>query len=198
MHQMLPDITTLGPFKRFVLWTQGCRRRCPGCVSPDSRPLDGGREIPVEEIARKILQHDQEGITVSGGEPFLQARALCDLIDRLRGERDTGVILYTGYTLEELSAADAPDGAAELLDRIDLLIDGPYVRELNDDASLRGSSNQRVLPLTGRYRDYLSLYGVSGGRETELRVLPDGFFIAGIPSKAVAAANRLGTDEKQE
>ena len=195
---MLPDITTLGPFKRFVIWTQGCRRRCPGCISPDSRPLDGGREIPIEEIARKILQHDQEGITISGGEPFLQATALCSLIDRLRGEKDTGVILYTGYTLEELRSPEAPECSAELLERIDLLIDGPYIRELNDDASLRGSSNQRVLPLTDRYQCFLPLYGVPRGRETEVRVLPDGFFIAGIPSKAAAAANGLGQDDYQK
>ncbi len=198
VYQMLPGVKTLGPFERFALWTQGCNRRCPGCISPKSRPFYGGKERLVEEIAKEILKYDHEGITISGGEPFLQASALCTLIDLLRSAKDIGVILYTGYTLEELHSSKAPEKSEELLKRIDLLIDGPYISELNDDNSLRGSSNQQIYPLTVRYKDYLSLYGIPNGRKTELRVLPDGFFIVGIPTKTVALANHLGYYDNQE
>lgn len=187
IHQLLPNVTTLGPYKRYAIWIQGCGRQCPGCIAPDAQDPDGGRSMKVENLVKKILRYpDHEGLTISGGEPFLQAPALCRVIDSIQEERDYGVIIYTGYTLEELQGDDAPEGAADLLKRTDLLIDGPYIRELNDDASLRGSSNQRILPLTERYRDQLAIYGVPGERTTDIRWTEDGFFISGVPSKATA------------
>lgn len=196
VHQMLPRIKTLGPFSRFALWTQGCMKRCPGCVSPDSRPLDGGREVPVEDIAQRIhKEQEHEGITISGGEPFLQAAALCRLIDLIRQEKDYGVILYTGYVYEELKGADAPADAEELLKRIDLMIDGPYIRELNDNGSLRGSSNQRLIWLTDRYKEYANLYGAPESRNIEIRWTGEEFFIAGIPSKQTVRLQWPGRDD---
>ena len=187
IHQLLPNITTLGPYTRYAIWVQGCCRQCPGCIAPDAQDPDGGRTMKVDDLVRKILRYsDHEGLTISGGEPFLQAPALCLVIDRIREERDCGVIIYTGFTLEELQGDQAPEGALELLKRTDLLIDGPYIRELNDDASLRGSSNQRIIPLTDRYKDQLNMYGVPGERKTDVRWTEDGFFISGVPSKATA------------
>lgn len=156
-------VTTLGPGSRFCLWVQGCRQRCPGCISPMSRAEDGGQLIPVSALAVEIALSGMDGLTVSGGEPFLQAEALADLIDRIRARRDMGVIVYTGYTIEHLR--QQPE-ARSLLERIDLLIDGPYIQALDDGRSLRGSSNQRVICLTERYRDALDLYG-RDGRETQ-------------------------------
>ena len=75
-----------------------------------------------------------------------------------------GVIVYTGFTYEEL--LQMPQ-AQELLEQTDLLIDGPYIRELDDGLSLRGSSNQRVIPLTERYREALAYYGTRP-REQEI------------------------------
>lgn len=197
VHQMLSRITVLGPFERFALWTQGCMRRCPGCISPQAQAMQGGTEHTISDILRLIQKHpEQEGMTISGGEPFVQAPALCALIDAVRRERDFGVILYTGYTLEQLQDSDAPEGARALLSRLDLLIDGPYICALNDDGGLRGSSNQRALPLTQRYRAFLSLYGASDGRETQVRWTPDGFFVAGIPCRLVSQIQKMGTGDE--
>ncbi len=198
IHQILPGITVLGPYERFVIWTQGCARRCPGCMSPDSRPFDGGSEVSVEEVFSRVMCYPEcEGLTISGGEPFLQALPLCGLIDRLREKRDLGVILYTGYTIEELSGPGAPEGAGELLKRIDLLIDGPYIRELNDDCSLRGSSNQRVIPMTERYLGQLSMYGAAGVRPTQLSWTPGGFFLVGVPKREALGYYGLGSAESE-
>ncbi len=179
LYQMVPRIRSLGPFLRLGVWTQGCLKRCPGCVSPESRPLEGGRVVPVDAAVSLALKYpEQEGITVSGGEPFLQAEALCLMIDRIRARRDMGVILYTGYTLEELQGMGG--AAEELLGRLDLMIDGPYERERDDGGALRGYSNQRALALTDRYRDHLADYGAPG-RQTELRYTESGFALIGIP-----------------
>lgn len=156
VHMREPAVRTLGPGVRYALWVQGCPRRCPGCVAPEAQALDGGTALETGALAWEILLSGAEGLTISGGEPFLQAEALAELIRTVRRKRDLGVIVYTGYRYEELLADPA---ARALLEETDLLIDGPYVKELDDGKSLRGSSNQRVIPLTERYRGELSLYG---------------------------------------
>lgn len=156
VHMREPAVHTLGPGVRYALWVQGCPRRCPGCVAPEAQALDGGTALETGALAWEILLSGSEGLTISGGEPFLQAEALAELIRTVRRKRDLGVIVYTGYRYEELLADPA---ARALLEETDLLIDGPYVKELDDGKSLRGSSNQRVIPLTERYRGELSLYG---------------------------------------
>ncbi len=173
------NIKTLGPGNRYGLWVQGCNRRCPGCVAEKSQDLNGGTLIDVGGLAWEIICTDIEGLTISGGEPFLQAKALAELVTLIREKKDIGVIVYTGYLLEELK--DVPD-AEFFLEQIDLLIDGPYIKELDDGKSLRGSSNQRVHTLTDRYKDYLHLYGTED-RKTEVFKHGDFINIVGIPNR---------------
>ena len=110
--------------------------------------------VDVAELAEDILAQPQiEGITISGGEPFLQAKALAELVRLLRSQRDLGVIVFTGYYLQELRELD-DEYICDLLDCADLLIDGPLLDEKNDSSGLRGSANQTMCYLTDRYRDY--------------------------------------------
>lgn len=176
-------VTTLGPGRRFVVWTQGCPRRCAGCIAPETQLMDGGRVMSVKALAERALRSGDAGITLSGGEPFLQCEPLRALLDAVRAARDVGVIAYTGYTLEELRDMRAPAVDA-LLDRIDVLIDGPYVEALNDDLGLRGSSNQRCLFLTDRYRDAMSAFGRPNARATEYRVWDERFLVIGVPTRS--------------
>ena len=138
MYDRQDDVTSLGPGVRYTVWVQGCHKRCPGCISPQSRDLNGGYEMDVNVLAQEIIDSGRDGLTVSGGEPFLQATALAELIRLIRVQRDIGVIIYTGYTYETLR--DSGDsGRTELLECCDLLIDGEYIEQLNDGKSLRGS-----------------------------------------------------------
>lgn len=173
------SIQTLGPGNRYGIWVQGCNRRCSGCVAEQSQPLNGGTLVDVGGLAWEIICSDVEGLTISGGEPFLQADALTELITLIRAKKDIGVIVYTGYLREELK--NVPGGDS-FLQQIDLLIDGPYKRELDDGKSLRGSSNQRVIALTDRYQDYLHMYGTEG-RKTEVFKHGDTINIVGIPNR---------------
>lgn len=172
-------ITTLGPGNRFGIWVQGCNRNCEGCVAQASKDPSGGRHINIGALAWEIVNADVEGVTISGGEPFLQAKALSELIRKVRKIKDIGVIIYTGYLIEEL---DGVDGAQELLKLTDLLIDGPYIKELDDGKSLRGSSNQRVIPLTDRYMNNLDLYGTAE-RKTETFIHSNKINFVGIPNR---------------
>lgn len=154
-----PAVNVLGPGVRYVLWVQGCHRRCPGCVAKNSYNMEEGTRISAGALAMEIALSKAEGLTISGGEPFLQAEALADMIAKIKKLKDMGVIIYTGYTYEKLQEMPT---ARRLLEMTDLLIDGEYIAELDDGKSLRGSSNQRVIPLTNRYKQQLSEYGAEG------------------------------------
>jgi anaerobic ribonucleoside-triphosphate reductase activating protein len=97
-----------------------------------------------EEAARA---RPWDGVTLSGGEPFLQGGALSEFLDALRrlvGAFST--IAFTGYRFGELQRRGG--SAAALLDRVDLLVDGPYREARSSQLPLRGSANQRLIALT--------------------------------------------------
>jgi anaerobic ribonucleoside-triphosphate reductase activating protein len=188
LHRMISHTKALGPGTRAVLWFQGCEKRCPGCMSEESRDPALGRRVPVDVLyARVASLRDIEGITVSGGEPFLQAGGLCALLRKLRENTKLGVILYTGYYLEELRAARAPEIDEILSGLADIVIDGPYVDALNDGKALRGSANQSVHFLTDRYVETKALFD-ENKRDIEMRVSPDEVFFIGVPDKDAFAA----------
>lgn len=156
-----------------MLWVQGCPFRCPGCVAPETLPLDGGDLASVSELAQELVQIPEiEGITFSGGEPMLQAAALCSLIDRVRATSDLSWMSYTGFTLEQLRQRGSPAQRA-LLQRLDILVDGLYVRSRATDLKWRGSDNQRVHLLSDRYRHLAPTLNQRGHR-IEFEIDSDG------------------------
>lgn len=141
-----------GPGLRLVIFTQGCRRACAGCHNPGTHSPNGGALYRLEDLLERYLENPLlDGVTFSGGEPFLQAYPLA-LLAKMIHARGGSVITYTGYTFEEL-ARESLEGAAMLLEETDLLIDGPYIEELASlDLDYRGSSNQRLLDREARAR----------------------------------------------
>ena len=176
----------LGPGLRYGIWTQGCPFRCVGCATPESRPFTNDKEIRTDVLAKDILvRPDIKGITISGGEPFLQALELSNLLSMVLKERPKlTVIVYTGYQIEDLTW----DAARGLLSHTDLLIDGPFRPEFNDGLGLRGSSNQKLHFLTPRllpWKDELE----SGKRKIEYHIENDGIKALGIPSTRMIINN---------
>lgn len=178
----------LGPGDRAVLWVFGCCFDCPGCIAYNFKHGKFS-EASAEELAEWFLETGRDGITLSGGEPMLQAAALSEMISRIRSRRDAGVIVYTGFRYEELLERAAEDrGIHDLLEQTDILIDGPYMDELNHNEPYRGSSNQRILPLTDRYRDETEkYYRRTEGRRVEVRISGDKTLMIGVPSRDQAA-----------
>lgn len=180
------DVRVLGPGKRFVIWLQGCEAECPGCVAPEFRPFDGGKLISVDLLAEKITAAEGiEGITISGGEPFLQADKLCLLLEKVKNIcPDISVIIYSGFTYEQLKAAEDECVKRLLGCYIDVLIDGRYIEELNDDIGLRGSSNQRIIFITEKYQDHDNFLSE---RSRQGRFITEGnggrLYMIGVPSK---------------
>ena len=148
IFELCNGVRTLGTGLRYVIWVQGCLRNCNGCISPEGRPLKENILVNIDNLAQTIIEDKTvEGITVSGGEPLLQASKLVVLLKNIKSKRnDINVIIYTGFKIEDLTWKEAK----ELLELTDLLIDGEYMEELNDNKGIRGSSNQRFHYLTDK------------------------------------------------
>ncbi|MFC4682958.1 anaerobic ribonucleoside-triphosphate reductase activating protein [Exiguobacterium sp. s149] len=133
-----------GPGIRTVIFTAGCPHRCPGCHNPESWNPRGGEDVPVEDLLTRIEQSGWDGVTVSGGEPFLQPEALSRLVDGCKALQKN-VWVYTGYTFEQLQGMD-DEYVTSVLDRADVLVDGRFEQPLMDRSlRFRGSSNQRII-----------------------------------------------------
>lgn len=177
---------TLGPGKRTVIWVRGCARRCPGCIATPILDAAPGPQLSHQTVVERVLAHGDDGLTVSGGEPFEQVAALTQLAlaAQLRG---LSVMVYTGYLLGELQQ-DVVDGSAAALAHIDLLVDGPYEQALRADLLWRGSRNQQLHFLTARHAGLKDRVG-DPGAGLELRVSPEsGLFWAGVPPIKFPAA----------
>lgn len=176
----------LGPGLRYVIWTQGCPFHCAECATPESRPITNDKEVSIATLAKDIQDRPSiKGITISGGEPFLQAAGLANLLTLVLKERpELTVIVYTGYQIDDLTWAESK----KLLAHTDLLIDGPYRPELNDNQGLRGSSNQKLHFLTPRllpWKDELE----NGKRKVEYHIQSNRIKAFGIPSQKMIINN---------
>ena len=136
-----------GPGLRYVLFTQGCPHRCPGCHNPQTHDFEGGYVVDTDGLLEEMRQDPLlKGVTFSGGEPFCQPAPLAELARKIH-ESGLDVTVYTGYTYEQLLEQHNPDTDA-LLQQADVLIDGRYEQDKRDlTLHFRGSSNQRVIDL---------------------------------------------------
>ena len=132
-------VDQLGPGKRLVLWTQGCPFNCRNCSTPDGIPRKGGKIIDTSTIIQKYCAYKIDGITLTGGEPMLQAEGLLKLIS-LYSETypEKNVICFTGFTKDELKTPTQKD----LAHKVDLLILNRYEEEYATSDGLAGSTNQ--------------------------------------------------------
>ena len=136
-----------GPGLRLTVFFQGCPYRCPGCHNPQTHDREGGREADTAEILALMEKNPLlDGLTLSGGEPFLQPQAALELALAAKA-RGLNVWIYSGATYEELK--DAQDKATDaLLEACDVLVDGPFILARRSlDLRFRGSRNQRLIDL---------------------------------------------------
>ncbi len=182
----------LGPGLRAVVWVQGCFFRCPGCIAPDWIPLRPARLVKVEALVEELLANPAlTGLTFSGGEPMLQAAGLARLARLARARRELNIICFTGFTLSLLKHTPPGPGVDELLEQVDVLIDGPYIEQLNDNRGLRGSSNQQIYYLTDRLRG-VDLQG--SPRAAEVKIEDGAAVLIGVPPKGLGEAFNQAAD----
>ena len=133
-----------GPGIRFVIFTQGCDFHCEGCHNPHTWSHTGGTLVDIDSLYKTIKSNPLiKGITISGGEPFLQSAALIPLIKRLR-KSGYEIAVYTGYSFEQLLTEGGT--STEMVKLVDIIIDGKFL--LNEKSLLlkfKGSKNQRII-----------------------------------------------------
>ncbi len=131
-----------GPGFRTSIYCAGCNHQCPNCHNPQSWDFGGGREMSTEDIMKIILADPFANVTFSGGDPMYQAAGFAELAREIHKRTNKDIWCFTGFTYESLIHEDQ----RELLDQIDVLVDGPFIQRLHDpDLLFRGSSNQRLI-----------------------------------------------------
>lgn len=140
---IVSSTTTDGPGLRTALYLQGCNIHCPGCHNSALWDINEGEFLDIEEIWEHLKESD-ENISILGGEPLMQYSGLTALCQYIKEHSDKSIWLWSGYSLSHIQ-----QHYPEILKWVDVLVDGPFVIELVDpDLRFRGSSNQRIIPIS--------------------------------------------------
>lgn len=127
---------------RTSIYFAGCKHRCKGCHNPQSWDFNAGVDMSIDEIFEDIKKNNFN-VTYSGGDPLYQN--LDDLVDLSKKIHSLGldIWLYTGFTFEELLNDSK---YKDILENVDVIVDGPFIEEQRDiNILFRGSRNQRIL-----------------------------------------------------
>ena len=135
-----------GPGIRTTFFHTGCDRNCPNCFNTDYMDFNHGKKWDSDaekEVIFYLKLKEVEGLTVLGGEPFENPLGLLEALRNIRKEIDKSIWVYTGFVFEDLMNIKI---AREILEEIDVLVDGEFIEALKDlKLKFRGSSNQRII-----------------------------------------------------
>jgi anaerobic ribonucleoside-triphosphate reductase activating protein len=143
-------VSALGPGHRLVIWTAGCPLDCSKCITPELQALDSGKCIDVDILFEHIKSIDCvfDGITITGGEPFIQSASIELLCKQLKKQFPKwDLIIFSGYYLPHWQQHKTSDS---LLKIVDILIAGPYEADKPSQRPLIASSNQSLICLSDK------------------------------------------------
>jgi len=146
---IIPESIVDGDGIRASIYVQGCPHRCEGCHNSHTHEFGGGELVSLADIIKQVYPNPLlAGLTFSGGEPFSQPKQLAVLADWAKAN-GLNIWCYSGYTHEELlDLAKTDEAIANLLSKIDTLVDGKFIENQKDlTLRFRGSSNQRIIKL---------------------------------------------------
>ena len=137
-----------------TFFTQGCPHRCEGCHNPETWDFNGGEEFTpqvLEDIYEALGANKIErNFCIMGGEPLCQENLFLTLLVLTQVKArfpKTKVYLWTGYYYEDL-IHNTDSHLKQILNMVDVLIDGPYDKTFRDvTLKMRGSSNQSIINL---------------------------------------------------
>lgn len=165
-----------GPGLRFVLWTQGCSKGCKNCFNPLTWSNEKNKIFTNDNLLELIKNfEDIDGITITGGDPFEQEYELLELLFSLRSFNfKKGIIVYTGFTIDEINENPI---RRKCLDYLDILIDGRYEEENKISSGLKGSSNQNVFYFSDKVKEE----EINIDQEIEIGFSENTVFLTGFP-----------------
>ncbi|SHT40002.1 Pyruvate formate-lyase 1-activating enzyme [Mycobacteroides abscessus subsp. abscessus] len=141
------DSISNGEGWRAVLFVSGCPHHCRGCHNPESWDKDNGEPYVEDDIYNQMMDNPfLDGLTLSGGEPFLYCQELFSLVKRVKA-KGLNIWSYTCFTFEELlhwSKRNAD--VQQFLQEVDVLVDGKFlIEKMVPKKRFHGSSNQRII-----------------------------------------------------
>ncbi len=194
IERIISGITTLGPGERLCIWVNGCKKNCVECVSPRLKEFNSNNDQDVIALLNQFDLSSIDGVTISGGEPFEQVHDLWLLVEHIRKIGIEDILIYTGYTISELLNKN-DSKIYKILSNIAVLIDGPYIHELNNDENnLLGSSNQKVIYLNAQY---IPIYENYRSKQRSIQEITAGNILigVGIPTKEYVTNFNKNTPE---
>lgn len=166
--RMLFPVKNLGPGERLGIWVSGCLKNCNGCANPELHARESGQDISIDMLEKLIetLPGTPSALTVTGGEPFEQAEELAELCEWFTHKYGDDILVYTGYTMEQLQSYQNSEINA-VLNSIAALVDGEYIEQFNTGNKIKGSDNQRLFVLRKKYsKEYCALDAICGDQRT--------------------------------
>lgn len=140
---IIEDTMVDGPGLRTSVYCAGCPNACPGCHNPQTWDINVGHPMSTDDIMQVIMADPFANVTFSGGDPMYQAEGFTELARAIHSASSKTIWCFTGYTFEKLMRMPKQ---RELLQEIDVLVDGPFVQaERDPDLYFRGSRNQRLI-----------------------------------------------------
>lgn len=134
---------------RCSLYVSGCLFQCEGCYNRIIQNFNYGY-VYSDQLQQQILQDLQadycQGLTLLGGEPFLNTEILLKLCRAVRQKfgQSKDIWAWSGYTWEEL--LEETQDKQQLLSYVDVLVDGRFIlSKCHGSLRFRGSSNQRII-----------------------------------------------------
>lgn len=176
-----------GPGLRFVIWVQGCLKRCKGCCNADLLRIEPATLVTSGEVIQLLRQAAEkvrlEGVTFLGGEPMLQADGLADIAEAAR-DLGLSVMIFTGYNREEITEIRFK-GCNRLLNATDLLIDGEFEQDnIETKRNWVGSTNQRFHYLSDFYTSEIETRKLSVTNEWRISLQGD-IVVNGLPFRII-------------
>lgn len=161
IDRLLYPVHSLGPGNRLAIWVRGCKKRCFNCANPELQRFNSKSEVSMSVIKDMISRIGEkiDGVTITGGEPFCQAKELLEMITFILEITDD-ILIFTGYSKEEIYDLNNDD-AIRCIDKAAVVIYGEYVDKLNDNHTPLIASSNQVMEfhnpkINNKYMDYIN------------------------------------------
>lgn len=150
---------------RVSLFISGCNQHCFNCFNPEAQDFSYGENFTSDtfnEILDLVSKPEITGLSILGGEPLDQLKSdlfiLTSLCTCVKLNLNKNIWLWSGHVIEDIVSKEQ----IELLNTVDVLIDGPYIDSQKDlSLAWRGSKNQRVIDVNkSKEKKMICLYSL--------------------------------------
>jgi len=192
----IPHTEANGPGIRGGIWVQGCSLKCPGCFNTELQGHKPRYLVPVNKLIEWILSlKGIEGVTISGGEPFEQAKALSKLIKQIK-KNGLSVFVFSGYDFDYLLNSKN-EYIRNSLDSIDILCAGPFIQDkYRENLLWRGSTNQKLIYLSKRYDSNMEVEWRKNSPSEEISLINNSFLTTGIKNELINFIEKKTKEKK--